>query len=196
MPFGLSRPFAAVVAGIMLLPGAVPAAAATIFKATLSGANETVPTGSPGAGTGLFTLSDDRNSLDVSITFIGLTAPAVAGHLHCCAAQGSNATVAIPFSFASATSGSINQTFDLTSAAIYTAGFVTASGGTTALARSAFLAGLDGGLVYANVHTSTFPGGEIRGQLGAVPEPASWALMVSGFGLVGASARRRRAVAA
>ncbi len=31
---------------------------------------------------------------------------------------------------------------------------------------------------------------------GGVPEPASWALMISGFGLAGASLRRRRAIAA
>lgn len=31
---------------------------------------------------------------------------------------------------------------------------------------------------------------------GAVPEPMTWALMISGFGLAGASLRRRRAVAA
>jgi hypothetical protein len=31
---------------------------------------------------------------------------------------------------------------------------------------------------------------------GDVPEPASWAMMIAGFGLVGASMRRRRAVAA
>jgi hypothetical protein len=31
---------------------------------------------------------------------------------------------------------------------------------------------------------------------GAVPEPASWAMLIAGFGLVGASARRRRALAA
>jgi hypothetical protein len=30
------------------------------------------------------------------------------------------------------------------------------------------------------------------GGTGAVPEPASWAMMIAGFGLVGASARRRR----
>jgi len=38
---------------------------------------------------------------------------------------------------------------------------------------------------------------EIRGQLvlysQAVPEPATWAMMISGFGLVGFAARRRRA---
>ena len=32
--------------------------------------------------------------------------------------------------------------------------------------------------------------------VGAVPEPASWAMLIAGFGLVGAVARRRRAVAA
>ena len=31
---------------------------------------------------------------------------------------------------------------------------------------------------------------------GAVPEPASWALMIAGFGMVGFAARRRRAVVA
>jgi hypothetical protein len=34
------------------------------------------------------------------------------------------------------------------------------------------------------------------GGVGAVPEPASWAMMIAGFGLVGGSARRRRSVAA
>jgi PEP-CTERM motif len=31
-----------------------------------------------------------------------------------------------------------------------------------------------------------------EGTFGAVPEPASWALLIAGFGLVGAMARRRR----
>ena len=34
------------------------------------------------------------------------------------------------------------------------------------------------------------------GTAGAVPEPASWAMLIAGFGLVGAAARRRRVVAA
>jgi hypothetical protein len=49
--------------------------------------------------------------------------------------------------------------------------------------------------------TNDFGGGNVgrafNGSLtytgGAVPEPASWALMIGGFGLVGASMRRRRA---
>ncbi|HPU15931.1 MAG TPA: PEPxxWA-CTERM sorting domain-containing protein [Polymorphobacter sp.] len=35
----------------------------------------------------------------------------------------------------------------------------------------------------------------IAGVPGAVPEPASWALMIGGFGLVGSALRRRRSVA-
>jgi hypothetical protein len=33
-------------------------------------------------------------------------------------------------------------------------------------------------------------------NVGGVPEPTSWAMLITGFGLVGATARRRRAVAA
>jgi hypothetical protein len=36
------------------------------------------------------------------------------------------------------------------------------------------------------------PGGEIRGQLAAGPEPATLALMLVSFGLVGAAMRRRQ----
>jgi hypothetical protein len=35
-----------------------------------------------------------------------------------------------------------------------------------------------------------------NGTSGAVPEPATWALMIGGFGMAGAALRRRRAVAA
>lgn len=36
--------------------------------------------------------------------------------------------------------------------------------------------------------------GGISLSIAAVPEPASWAMLIAGFGLVGAAARRRRAV--
>ena len=38
--------------------------------------------------------------------------------------------------------------------------------------------------------------GSITYSIGAVPEPASWALLIAGFGLTGAVARRRRAAVA
>ena len=43
---------------------------------------------------------------------------------------------------------------------------------------------------------SGYSDGTIAVEAGSVPEPASWALLVAGFGLVGAAVRRRTAVAA
>ncbi len=40
------------------------------------------------------------------------------------------------------------------------------------------------------------PGVNYAFRINAVPEPATWALMITGFGLVGATLRRRRTVAA
>jgi hypothetical protein len=80
--------------------------------------------------------------------------------------------------------GTYLQTFDLTLASSYNPAFITAHGGTVAGAQAAFIAGLFSGQTYLNIHTSQFPGGEIRGQLEAVPEPAT--LLLFSTGLVGA----------
>jgi hypothetical protein len=44
-----------------------------------------------------------------------------------------------------------------------------------------------------NIHTQMFPGGEIRGQLQAVPEPATVLLLATGvMGVAGALRKRRK----
>lgn len=154
---------------------AVPAA--TVYTTVLLGANEVPATGSAATGNATVTLNGDM--LTVIETFSGLTGgPASAAHIHCCALPGVTAIVAIPFTgFPNTTSGSYNQIFDLTLLATYNGAFVTANGGTPASAETALIAGLNGGQAYANIHDTTFPGGEIRGQLAAaVPEPATVAL--------------------
>ena len=168
-----------------------PMSAATIFSTTLSGANETPPTASAGSGSAVVTLAGD--TLSVSITFTGLTSPDIAAHIHCCGI-GIAAPIAVPFTTfpTGLTAGSFSASYDLTSAASYSAAFLTMYGGTAASAEAAFIAGLNGGLTYANVHSTLFPGGEIRGQLAAVPEPAT-ALLAGGVLAALALLRRKRA---
>ena len=168
-------------------------AQATTFTSILSGANERpVPVVSFASGTGSLFLADDQNSFSIQIDFTGLSANAAAAHIHCCSGPNANAGVAIGFAPPAATAGSILGSFDLTLASTYTSGFLNgAGGGTVSGARGAFLAGLASGNAYFNIHDSVYPGGEIRGQVTAVPEPGTYALMVMGLGMVGLWARRR-----
>ena len=80
--------------------------------------------------------------------------------------------------------------FPLAMAGTYDNTFTSGFSGTHTFAS--LLANAEAGLTYLNVHTSTFPRGEIRGQL--VPEPGSLALLMGGLGLLSLRLRRRQAV--
>ena len=181
---------------LALLLTAGAANAATAFYGSLSGAQETNPNASTATGYGTATLSADMNMLTVNVAWNGLSAPAAAAHIHCCALLGANGPVAVDLDPAPFITGSAMKIFDLTLASSYGGGFLAAAGGTAALARTRLINGLNGGTAYFNIHNSNFPAGEIRGQIAAVPEVATWGMMIAGFGLVGASMRRRTAIAA
>ncbi|MGH2412492.1 MAG: CHRD domain-containing protein [Microcystaceae cyanobacterium] len=130
------------------------AQAATLFTAPLSGSQENPPTGSSASGFGTVLLNDAENQITAALSFSGLSAPATVAHIHGPAAPRSNAPVLFPFSgVPGATSGVIPpQIFSITPTQV---------------------AFLKQGLLYFNVHSSNFPGGEIRGQIPATPDPSS-----------------------
>ena len=169
-----------------------------LFTATLTGSQEVPPTGSPGTGTALLTIDTVTNLMTVNVAFAGLLSPTSIAHIHCCAGPGGTAIPAttvpsFPGFPVGVTTGTYLQTFDLTLASTYNPAFIAAHGGTVASAQAAFIAGLLNGLAYFNIHTTQFPGGEIRGQLQAVPEPATLLLLSSGVvGMIGALRKRRK----
>jgi hypothetical protein len=81
------------------------------------------------------------------------------------------------------TSGSFSHTFDLGATATYNPPFLTASGGTANGARDRLLDAMrtqTGGIAYFNIHTANNVGGEIRGNISLIPEPAALLLLAMG----------------
>jgi len=157
-------------AALLLANGA--SAAVITYAATLTGAAEVPSTPSAGTGSAVVIVDTTANTMQVTVTFSGLTGTTTASHIHCCTATtgSGNAGVATTTpTFAGfplgVTAGSYNNTLDLTQVSSYNPAFITANGGSVAASEAALLAGLAAGKTYLNIHTSSFPGGEIRGYL-------------------------------
>jgi hypothetical protein len=137
---------AAAIAAAIVMLGAGAASAATLHFATgLKGADEVPPNTTPGTGEVTATLDTATKAFSYTVTYSGLTGPAVAAHFHGPAAPGSNAPPMIGIKvLASPITG-------------------------TATLTDAQIASLEAGQWYFNIHTAAIPGGEIRGQLKAAP---------------------------
>jgi len=116
-------------------------AASETFKATLSTGAEVPPVTGGGTGAATVALDTATKMITYNVTYSGLSGPAAAAHIHCGAAAGANAGVAVPFPKADS---------PITGSATLT---------------DAQMADLEAGKCYVNVHTAANKGGEIRGQL-------------------------------
>ncbi len=185
----------------LVLAGAsvcAPAAHAAIlqFEAPLglTGDQEAPPVSTPASGTGTATYDTDTLLLSVHLEWSDLLAPATVAHIHILTPPNPTGPVAInfvPAGFPNVQSGTFDYSFDLDNSAFYGAGFLSLFGGDVDAARAGVLAGLLEGRAYFNIHTSLNAGGEIRGNITVVPEPAT--LVLLGLGAAAAFARRRLA---
>ena len=133
-------------AAAFLLSPAIPAQAESVqFKASLSGAAEVPPNQSAGTGTVTATYDTASKQLTWKGTFSGLSGPATAAHFHGPAEPGKNAGVLV---WISTKGANLTSPFE---------------GSATLTDEQA--SDLMAGRLYANIHTATNPGGELRGQL-------------------------------
>jgi hypothetical protein len=155
------------------------ASAQWTFTATLTGGGENPANASTATGFGTVLLNATQTSITVNESWTGLIGGgATASHIHGPGGIGptgpTNAAVIFPFQgVPPVTSGSITQHVFTVSAQQ--------------------VGWLFSGYLYMNVHDSTFPGGEIRGQLLLVPEPSTVALLGLGVGGILLQSYRKRA---
>lgn len=171
------RRFAVATAALALLTAAGSSASAAIItlSALLDAAQEVQNPAvvSPAFGYGLFELDDLTGQLSYQIIHTPslLTSAEVAAHIHGPAPAGANAGVLFPLSTGTPKTGSV---------------MLTAQQQTDLL----------NGLMYVNIHTSTYQQGEIRGQIlpgRVVPEPTSVAMAAVAFLGLAVAGRRLRA---
>jgi len=120
-----------------------------------------------GSGTATLTVHDGL-LLDYLVMYSGLSGTVNNQHIHGPAAPGVSAGVLVGFN--APVGGMI-------------------SGVNVPITQST-LDSMNAGLTYVNIHTTTFGGGEIRGQISLVPEPTSAAVL--GLGLAALVVARRR----
>jgi Autotransporter beta-domain/CHRD domain len=156
----------------------VPAShAELLFVTTLVGSNEVPPTGSAGTGAAVVVINPAASTMSVGVNFSGLGSGTTASHIHCCLSfpfQANNnvmvatTTPTFPGFPLGVTAGNYAMTFNLLNPASYNPAFITSAfnpSGTVAGADAALVSGIAAGETYLNIHTTNFPGGEIRGFL-------------------------------
>ena len=174
----------AIAVAIFVLPAQVRAEPLR-FISILTGTQETPPNSSPALGFGTIVLNDAQTEATLSLQWAAITGNLTAAHIHL-GAPGIGGPRLLEFTTTGGSNGSISNV------AWVLQPVTTATG--TVLSVADQVNALLAGNIYFNIHSTGFPGGEIRGQVlqdcNAVPEPATLALL--GTGLAGIASRIRK----
>ena len=180
---------------IVLFGLASTAQAAIMLTTVLGGSLESPPNASPGTGTAILTFDDDLLTMRLQTTFSNLTGTVTVAHIHAITDFPNIGTALVATELptfvgfpSGVTSGSYDKTFDMNQATSYRAGFITANGGTPSAAYAGLRDASIASKSYLNIHTTSFPAGEIRGFF-AAPEPSSLSM---GMLLLGLSLHHRQ----
>lgn len=158
------------------------------FIASLDGASEVGPNDSTATGTAIFVLNEAQDRLTMSITIVGLDLDGnqtpdnlddnvIGLHIHRAPVGVNGAVVFGLIGINSDTNADL--LIDPVAGTVFSAWDLDEGTGTTLDNELANL--LSQGL-YINVHTTAYPGGEIRGQI--IPEPATLTLLALGAAAV------------
>jgi hypothetical protein len=183
---------------LMLMAGALSIATAPLtagaltvtYNLNLDGGQE-VPlpaTVSSAVGSAQIIVNDSSNLISFTVVGLGLSGTVSGGHIHGPALAGASAGVVY------------NLILNADAAGPLMVGGSAVPNSYSILGTDKAIASSLAGMInaapweyYVNVHTTPgYPGGEIRGQLAAIPEPATFVLGALGLGVVGWAARRRR----
>ena len=183
--FSRPRLLLAILATISIGVASAAQAAVINYYVNLNGPSESPVNASPGVGIATVDVDPVAHTLHIHVVFSGLLGTTTASHIHAATAVAGTGTAGVatttPY-FAGfpigVTSGSYDNTLDMTQATSYNPSYVTAHGGTTAQAEIDLFAAIADGKAYLNIHSSQFGGGEIRGFLSTDPstpvETMSW----------------------
>jgi hypothetical protein len=130
----------------------------TLF-ANLSGSQEVPANGSLGQGLCTVTMDDVTGAVSVTGNYSGLSTSATLAHIHGLAPPGSNAGIIVSLTPSGGTSGTVSGSGSLTPAQV---------------------TGMLAGNTYVNIHTTSLPAGEIRGQITTAVPSMPWSY-VAGF---------------
>jgi CHRD domain len=147
---------------IALLASSLSSPAETVhFKADLNGSKEVPPSHVTGTGTVTATYDAASKTLSWNGSYSGLTGPATAAHIHGPAAVTATARLVV---WISENIGQCNRGECVSKTDASAVPLASPFHGSATLA-DAQLSELIAGMYYVNIHTDTYPAGEIRGQL-------------------------------
>jgi hypothetical protein len=154
----------AAVAAALLLSAPPSSAQVVAMTATLGGGEETPAPGllTGAVGTASIWVDVPNEEILVTLSLFNFATGTTAGHIHV-GPKGIAGPVVINFPIPTTRTGDLSLTFRVGASAFVARPEL----GITTMADA--IQAIVGGGAYVNIHTSQFPAGEIRGQLGLVP---------------------------